>query len=190
MEKLQLYWHSTLLNYFYLIVIIAFAFTLAQIIRKLKMKYSYFLKIHNLVWSKMRKSRFAYIFIHYISPFLLISISSDFVHLNKHILLTTILWLLILIVPIIILIKYPEVFSLEFYHQIDVQNSYVFTSLILIKSIFYMLMFNVSSESFATIIFILFFILHAWIVIYFVKGSKEDSVLKVIKKKVNWIKYK
>ena len=178
MEKLQLYWHSTLFNYFYLIVIITFAIIFVQIIRKLKTKYSYFLKMHNFIRSIMRESRISYIFIHYISPFLIISISSDIVHIDKHILSTIILWLFILIMPIIILIKYPEVFSWEFYFQIDIQNSPVFTSFILIKSIFYMLMFNVSSGSFATIIFILFFILHVLIIIYLAKGSKDGCLSK------------
>ena len=190
MEALQFYWNSYLLNYFYLVMIIMLMIIWVQILKLLRVRYDCSLKIFMLINSKIRKNNIAYIMIHFIFSFLAINLVSDVANINNHMLLSLLSWLSILMWLIIILIKYPEVFSLSFFSQIDSQNTSTITYLTLIKLILHTALFFVTNNSISIVFFSLSVIVHAFIAVHFMFISKDSFLFQVYNRKNNGIKYR
>ena len=190
MEKLQLYWESSLMNYFYPITIIIIFIIWMQILKCLQYKFSCCSKLYQFTLSRMNKTNFTYIFIHFISLFFVISMINDITNINNHMILSILLLLLIISVLIILFYNYPEVLSLPFLSQIDTQNTSILTYLTFAKLALQATLFFVTDGSISIIIFILLMIVYALVVLYFTVASKGNSLLQSYNRKMNGIKYR
>ena len=160
MGRIQLYWESSLLNYFYLIAIIIMFIIWMQILKCLQYKFSCCSKIYQFTLSRLNKTNFAYIFIHFISLFFVISMINDIASINNHMILSILLLLLIISVLIILFYNYPEVLSLPFLSQVDTQNTSILTYLTFAKLALQATLFFVTDGSISTIIFILLMLVY------------------------------
>ena len=190
MGRIQLYWESSLLNYFYLIAIIIMFIIWMQILKCLQYKFSCCSKIYQFTLSRLNKTNFAYIFIHFISLFFVISMINDIASINNHMILSILLLLLIISVLIILFYNYPEVLSLPFLSQVDTQNTSILTYLTFAKLALQATLFFVTDGSISTIIFILLMLVYALAVLYFIFASKGNSLLQNYNRKMNGIKYR
>ena len=161
-----------------------------QILKCLQYKFSCCSKLYQFTLSRMDKTKFVYIFIHFISLFFVISMINDIANINNHMILTILLLLLIISVLIILFYNYPEALSLPFLSQIDTQNSSVFTYLTFAKLSLQTTLFFVTDGSISIIIFILLMIVYALAVLYFIVVSKGNSLLQSYNRKMNGIKYR
>ena len=189
MERLQFYWESSLMNYFYLITMIIIFIIWMQILKCLQYKFRCCSKLYQFTLSRMDKTKFAYIFIHFIFLFFVISMINDITSINNHMILSILLLLFIISVLIILFYNYPEVLSLQLLSQIDTQNTSVFTYLTFAKLALQVTLFFVSDRPISIIIFILLMLVYALFVLYFTFASKGNSLLQSYNRKMNGIKY-
>ena len=190
MERLQLYWESLLLNYFYLITVIIIFIIWMQILKCLQYKFSCCSKLYQFTLSRIDKNKFAYIFIHFISLFFVISMINDITSINNHMILSILLLLLVISVLVILFYNYPEELSLQFLSQVDTQNTSIFTYLTFAKLALQATLFFVTDGLVSIIIFILLMLVYALIVLYFIIVSKSNSLLQSYNRKMNGIKYR
>ena len=168
MEALHFYWNSYLFNYFYLIMIVILMIIWVQILKLLRVRYDWSLKIFKWINTKISKNNIAYIMIHFIFSFLAINLVSDIANINNHMMLSLLSLLSILMWLIIILIKCPEVLSLSFCSQIDYQNASTFTYLTLVKLTLHTALFFTTYNPISIVIFSLSVVVHVFIAAYFI----------------------
>ena len=77
MAEIQFYWQSTLLNYFYLILIILVLLWLLFLANRFLINIKLIAKIYNHIETKLNRHKIAWTFIYIFSPFLIINLLSD-----------------------------------------------------------------------------------------------------------------
>ena len=154
------------------------------------MRYDCSLKIFMRINTNINKNIIAYIMVHFIFSFLAINLVSDIANIKNHMMLSLLSWLSILMWIIIILMKYPEVFTLSFCSQIDSQNTSTITYLTLVKLVLHTVLFFTTNNSISIAIFSLSVIVHVLIAAYFIFKSKDNFLLQIYNRKMNGIKYR
>ena len=154
MTSIQFYWKSTILNYFFLILTIWLFISFVFIMKLRSKRSNWALMIYNHICSKIRKESIAWIIIHAILPFIWINIIYDSINTKSQPILSSILFMILIIWFFAILINAPQIYTLTFLSSIDKWSPISFTYLTLAKIITHAWLFTFESYIIHTIFII------------------------------------
>ena len=187
MSKIQFYWQSTILNYFYLIIILLVLAWWLQILKKTSLR----LKITEIVLSFIQNKsneNISWIVWHLFSSFLWVNLLSDALNIYNHTILSLISLFLFLVIIIFILIKYPKVITLSFIKKIDHSRSPILALFTILKSICNAFLFHFRDLELRRILLTIGLLLHIPFILVIFIESKEISLLDLYSAKMRWVK--
>ena len=189
MAELQFYCQSTVLNYFMLLAIILIFIWIVIGFKYVSRKLNCASKWYTFIISKLKTQTIAWIIIHIFWPFLWINLLSDGFNFSSHLNLSLLSFWMFAICVILLMIKLPSVFSIEFVKSIDCHESELFTLLTMLKSICHTLLFTFESHSVQVVVLVIEFAIHALLIKANFKTDKEKSSFEFYLTKISGIKH-
>ena len=141
MAEINFYCQSTLLNYFYLLLILIVISWWLIFLKIFANKLMIASKIYSAIRIKCKKENITWVLIHLFLSFLWINILSEALSISNHVVSSMVLFALLFIL-ILLMLKYPFVFSLSFLKSVEQSNSSILTLLTILKSICHAMLFQ------------------------------------------------
>ena len=189
MAELQFYCQSTVLNYFMLLVIILVFLWIVFALKFASRRIDCASKWYKFMIDNLKIQHIAWISIHVFWPFLWINLISDALNLSSHFILSLLSLLLFAICIIILVLKMPSVFTLEFVKSIDQNDSAFLTLLTMLKSICHALLFTFESHSVKVMVLLAEFTLHFPFITANLMANKEKSLFDLYSTKMSGVKH-
>ena len=188
MTEIQFYWQSTLLNYFYLILIILVLIGLLFLTNKILINIKLIAKIYNHIGTKLNRHRIAWMLIYIFSPFLIINLLSDALNASNHIISSLTSFVGISVAIIFLMIKYQEIFTVAFLRWVDENDSSILTFITILKSICHAFLYLFRSSSIRRILLLIEYALHFPFIFVSFIGIKEQTLFSLYSSKMRGVK--
>ena len=189
MAELQFYCQSTVLNYFMLLVIILIILWIVFALKSASQRLNCASKWYKFIIDNLKIQHIAWISIHVFWPFLWINLISDALNLSSHYILSLLSYLLFVICIIILRLKMPSVFTLEFVKSIDHNESSFLTLLTMLKSICHALLFTFENYPVQVVVLLVELIVHFKFIMANLMANKEKSLFDLYSTKMSGVKH-
>ena len=188
MADIQFYWQSLLLNYFCLFLVIIISSLFLLLIKGISIKFKKVAKIYKYITNKFDKYKISWIFIYLFLPFLWINLLSDSLNIHDHTFYSLTSLAAFLTIFIFLMIKYPEIFTINFTKNIDGNGSPIFILFSILKSICHAFLFLYRNQTLRKVFLFIEFALHLpFIFISFIR-DKEINLFELYSTKMRGVK--
>ena len=147
-SRMQFYCQSTILNYFYLIVLVIMFLLLLKLMKLLSYALFVIQSWLKTIESKIWMRDIAWILIHLFLSLILINLATELLDIRNHFYLTLSSCSFFLGLLILTVIKNPEIMKWTFISDIDLYNPVSFTLLTILKSLIHVWMYLWEGDKF------------------------------------------
>ena len=188
MADIQFYWQSLLLNYFCLFLVIIILSFFLLLIKATSIKFKKLEKLYKCITNKFDKYKISWIFIYLFLPFLWINLLSDSLNIHDHTFYSLTSFAVLSTIVIFLMIKYPEIFTINFMKKIDGNDSPIFILFSIFKSICHAFLFLYRNQPLRKVFLFIEFALHLpFIFISFIR-DKEINLFELYSTKMRGVK--
>ena len=130
----------------------------------------------------------SWIFIYLFLPFLWINLLSDSLNIHDHTFYSLTSFTALLTIVIFLMIKYPEVFTINFMKKIDENGSPIFILFSILKSICHAFLFLYRNQLLRKVFLFIEFALHLPFILISFIGDKEINLFELYSTKMRGVK--
>ena len=188
MADIQFYWQSLLLNYFCLFLVIIILSFFLLLIKATSIKFKKVAKIYKCITNKFDKYKISWIFIYLFLPFLWINLLSDSLNIHDHTFYSLASFAAFLTIVIFLMIKYPEIFTINFMKKIDENGSPILILFSILKSICHAFLFLYRNQTLRKVFLFIEFALHLPFILFSFIGDKEINLFELYSTKMKGVK--
>ena len=190
MTSIHFYCQSTILNYFYLLIIIFLTVLFLMLLKFASNKFRTSDKIYLCIVSKIDRQKIFWIFIYLFLPFIWVNLLSDIINIHDHILYSLTSLTAFSIAIIFLMIRYPEFFTLNFMKNIESNASPIIILFSILKSIWHAFLFLYRDQPLRIILLLIEFGIHLPIILKSFIDYEEIKLFELYSTKMRGVKKK
>ena len=188
MANVQFYCQSTILNYFYLLIIIFLIVLFLMLLKVASNKFRRVDKIYLCIISKIDKQKICFILIYLFLSFIWVNLLSDIINFHYHTVYSLTSLTAFSIAIIFLMIRYPEVFTLDFMKNTDSNASPIIILLSVLKSIWHAFLFLYRDQPLRRILLLIEFGIHLPVTLKSFISNKEINLFELYSTKMRGVK--